>query len=56
MVQEYEVIVIGAGPGGLSAGIFVARQRTSCLIISKDSRRPAKFDSKIRELSRNNNV
>jgi thioredoxin reductase (NADPH) len=28
--------VIGAGPGGLSAGIFVARQRTSCLIISKD--------------------
>jgi thioredoxin reductase (NADPH) len=36
MVQEYEVIVIGAGPGGLSAGIFVARQRTSCLIISKD--------------------
>jgi thioredoxin reductase (NADPH) len=36
MVQEYEVIVIGAGPAGLSAGIFVARQRTSCLIISKD--------------------
>ena len=36
MVQEYEVIVVGAGPAGLSAGIFVARQRTSCLIISKD--------------------
>ncbi|HET8793615.1 MAG TPA: NAD(P)/FAD-dependent oxidoreductase [Nitrososphaeraceae archaeon] len=36
MVQEYEVIVIGAGPAGLSAGIFVARQRTSCLVISKD--------------------
>ncbi|HJS65344.1 MAG TPA: FAD-binding protein [Nitrososphaeraceae archaeon] len=36
MTQEYEIIVIGAGPAGLSAGIFVARQRTSCLIISKD--------------------
>jgi thioredoxin reductase (NADPH) len=36
MTQEYEIVVIGAGPAGLSAGIFVARQRTSCLIISKD--------------------
>jgi thioredoxin reductase (NADPH) len=36
LVQEYEVIVVGAGPAGLSAGIFVARQKTSCLVISKD--------------------
>ncbi|HXG73401.1 MAG TPA: NAD(P)/FAD-dependent oxidoreductase [Candidatus Nitrosotenuis sp.] len=36
MVQEYEVIVVGAGPAGLSAGIFVARQKASCLVISKD--------------------
>jgi len=36
LVQEYEVIVVGAGPAGLSAGIFVARQRTSCLVISRD--------------------
>ena len=36
MVQEYDVVVIGAGPGGLSAGIFIARQKTSCLVISKD--------------------
>lgn len=36
MTQEYEIVVVGAGPAGLSAGIFVARQRTSCLIISKD--------------------
>jgi thioredoxin reductase len=36
LVQEYEVIVIGAGPAGLSAGIFIARQRVSCLVISKD--------------------
>ncbi|MFY9301119.1 MAG: NAD(P)/FAD-dependent oxidoreductase [Candidatus Nitrosotenuis sp.] len=36
MTQEYEVIVVGAGPAGLSAGIFIARQRASCLVISKD--------------------
>lgn len=35
-IEEYEAIVIGAGPAGLSAGIFVARQRTKCLLISKD--------------------
>src|SRR5690349_713482 len=35
-VEEYEVIVVGAGPAGLSAGIFVARQRAKCLLISKD--------------------
>ncbi len=34
--EEYEIIVIGAGPAGLSAGMFVARQRTKCLVISKD--------------------
>ncbi len=36
MVQEYEVIVIGAGPAGLSAGIYIARQKVSVLVISKD--------------------
>lgn len=36
MVQEYEIIIVGGGPAGLSAGIFVARQRTSSLVISKD--------------------
>lgn len=36
MVQEYDVVIVGAGPAGLSAGIFVARQKTSCLVISKD--------------------
>ena len=36
MVQQYDVTIVGAGPAGLSAGIFVARQKTPCLIISKD--------------------
>ncbi|MDR4491475.1 MAG: NAD(P)/FAD-dependent oxidoreductase [Candidatus Nitrosocosmicus sp.] len=36
VVEEYEVIVVGAGPSGLSAGIFIARQRAKCLLISKD--------------------
>jgi len=36
LTQEYEVVVVGAGPAGLSATIFVARQKASCLVISKD--------------------
>jgi len=36
LVQEYEIIIVGGGPAGLSAGIFVARQKTSSLVISKD--------------------
>lgn len=36
MVQEYEIIIVGGGPAGLSAGVFVARQKTSSLVISKD--------------------
>ena len=36
MVQEYEIIIIGGGPAGLSAGIFISRQKASCLLISKD--------------------
>lgn len=36
MVQEYEIIIVGGGPAGLSAGIFIARQKASCLLISKD--------------------
>ena len=35
-MQEYEIVIVGAGPAGLSAGMYVARQNVSCLIISKD--------------------
>jgi len=34
--KEFEIVIVGAGPAGLSAGIYVARQNVSCLIISKD--------------------
>jgi len=35
-LQEFEIVIVGAGPAGLTAGIYVARQNISCLIISKD--------------------
>ena len=35
MTKEYEVIIIGGGPAGLSAGIYTARARLSCLLIEK---------------------
>ena len=35
-MQEYEIVIVGAGPAGLSAGMYVARQNVACLIISKD--------------------
>ena len=35
-MQEFEIVIVGAGPAGLSAGIYIARQNVSCLIISKD--------------------
>jgi thioredoxin reductase (NADPH) len=34
--KEFEIVIIGGGPAGLSAGIYVARQNVSCLLISKD--------------------
>jgi len=35
-LQEFEIVIVGAGPAGLTAGMYVARQNVSCLIISKD--------------------
>jgi len=35
-LQAFEIVIVGAGPSGLSAGMYVARQYVSCLVISKD--------------------
>jgi thioredoxin-disulfide reductase len=34
--MTYDLIIIGAGPAGISAGIYAARQKLNILIISKD--------------------
>jgi len=34
-LQEFEIVIVGSGLAGLSAGIYVARKNVSCLIISK---------------------
>lgn len=36
MAQKYEIVIVGAGPAGLSAGMYVARQKVSCMVVSKD--------------------
>ncbi|MGN0071009.1 MAG: thioredoxin-disulfide reductase [Atopobiaceae bacterium] len=35
MEKVYDVVIIGAGPAGLSAGLYAGRNRNSCLIIEK---------------------
>lgn len=35
-MEKYDIIIIGAGPGGLTAGIYTGRQGTKNLIIDKD--------------------
>lgn len=34
--KEYDLIIIGAGPGGLSAGIYAGRSRLKTLILEKE--------------------
>ena len=35
-MEQFDIIIIGAGPGGLTAGIYAGRQGTKNLIIDKD--------------------
>ena len=37
MSKLYDVIILGAGPGGLAAGLYSGRARLSTLIIEKGS-------------------
>ena len=36
MPAEYDIIIIGAGPGGLAAGLYAARARRKTLLIEKN--------------------
>lgn len=36
MSQKYEVVIIGGGPAGLSAGIYATRSRLSSLLVEKE--------------------
>jgi thioredoxin reductase (NADPH) len=36
MESEYQLIILGGGPGGLSAGIYAARSRLNTLLIEKN--------------------
>jgi len=33
--KEYELVVIGGGPAGLTAGLYASRARLDCLLIEK---------------------
>ncbi len=35
-MEKYDLIIIGAGPAGISAAVYAARQRLKLLILSKD--------------------
>lgn len=35
-MEKYDIIIIGAGPGGLTAGIYAGRQGTKTLILDKE--------------------
>ena len=36
MMNSYDVIIIGGGPAGLSAGLYAGRAKLSALIIEKE--------------------
>jgi alkyl hydroperoxide reductase subunit F len=43
----YDIIIIGAGPAGMTAGVYVARKKLKTLIISKDIGGQASWSSDI---------
>lgn len=36
MAKEYDVVIVGGGPAGLSAGLYTARSRLKSLLIEKE--------------------
>jgi len=32
----YDLVIVGAGPAGITAGVYAARKRMNCLIVTKD--------------------
>ena len=36
MESIYDVVIVGAGPAGLSAGLYAARAKMKALIVEKD--------------------
>ncbi|WP_396147809.1 FAD-dependent oxidoreductase, partial [Anaerospora sp.] len=36
IMQIYDVVIIGAGPAGLSAGLYAGRSRLNTLLIEKE--------------------
>ncbi len=47
MSNLYDIIIIGAGPAGMTAGVYVARKKLKTLIISKDIGGQASWSSDI---------
>ena len=43
MTDIYDLIIIGGGPAGITAGIYAARKKLKTLIISKDFQGQVKF-------------
>ena len=48
MSQGYELIIIGAGPAGITASVYAARKKINTLIISEDIGGQAAWSGDIR--------